>query len=169
MTDEDRFDLDDDVEDTPDPKANAREQYERRAERKTSKLQTQLDEALQRIQAYEAKETERTVTSVFTEAELNPKWAKWYLNDNAEGEHTADRARTWAAEHGLVQPPEGAETSPAAPEAQGWTPTLVSGGPVEAGSIDYDKAMELLASDPSRLEREFLKGNVVLEKLPGNQ
>lgn len=167
MADEDRFDLDDLEDDTPDPKQNAREQFEKRAERKASKLEAQLAEALAKVQQYERQEADRSAASVFSEVGIDPSRLKWFRADNPDAEVTADSVKGWAQTTGLMAPPDEGE-APQVPQAEGWTPTVVTGGPVDAGRIDFDKAMQMLESDPERLEREFAKGNIVLEKLPGN-
>jgi hypothetical protein len=159
----DYFD-DDDIDEAPaPPEAASNPVKELRSQlRKLEKENKELNEF--RAQA-EAEKAQAQTQNVFTEAGVDPKRAKYWSADNPGVEPTKETVRSWAVAEGF----EVAEAEAEVPSEQGFTPSVIPEGSLPLTFINGEKALELLMQDPERLEREYLKGHVQLEKLPGNQ
>jgi hypothetical protein len=160
----DYFD-DDDIDEAPAPEQQQSNPVKelRSQLRKVEKENKELREF--REQA-EAERSKAQLTNVFAEAGVDPKRAKYWSADNPETEPTKETVRSWAVAEGF----EVAEAVEAeVPSEQGFTPSVIPEGSLVTTVIDGDKALELMVQDPERFEREYLKGHVKLEKLPGNQ
>jgi hypothetical protein len=159
----DYFD-DDDIDEAPAPQEQASNPVKelRSQLRKLEKENKELNEF--RAQA-EAEKAQALTQNVFTEAGVDPKRAKYWRADNPEAEPTKETVRQWAVAEGF----EVAEAVEAeVPTEQGFTPSVIPEGSLVTTVIDGEKALEMLMTDPERLEREYLKGRIQLEKLPGN-
>jgi hypothetical protein len=116
-----------------------REEIERR-DKEIGKAQKALREKEERVAFFETRDKEQAKAKAFSDAGLNPAWAKWFPADQ---EVDAEKAKEWATTEGLLaaaaaeeseKPPQGFVT----PTMQG-TP---SAGKAKITEAELDKLMK---------------------------
>lgn len=173
MTDSNPWDVDDDDahEDdrTPAPEsknfAELRKAYNRR-----DKEAKQYEAELEELRAFrEQVVTERktaAITSAFTEAEVDPKFAKFFQTDNPEVEVESlspDKVREWAAGYGLASVETGEAVS-APPKDEGYKP-VVTGTQAPLATLTMEDVDQLLRQgDTAAVEKAFREGRVQKEQ-----
>ena len=180
MSEADPFDVDDDVVTTDEgdvaPSGDnktikqMREAVER-AERRAKNAEKQLEKLTEFQNTVLAERREQAVSSVFTEAGLNPKHAELYKRINPDIEVdaiTADAVTAFAAEYGLATSsgdvPEAPEVKP-----EGFTPVTTGNAAPSASISDEQISQWLNEGNLEAVNKAFKDGRVQKESVPWRQ
>ena len=142
-----------------------------RAEKRNKTYEKQLEKLTEFQNTVLGERREQAVTSVFTEAGLNPKHAELYkrLNPDIEVESiTADAVNAFASEYGLAA---SSGEVPEAPEVQpeGFTP-VTTGSAAPAQYISEEQIKEWLnRGDVEAVNAAYASGRVQKESVPWRQ